>query len=222
MIRGLFPHIFMPLLFTSKETMVSFKENKPEILYAYMSEAMERGVNGYPIFMTLYYLVLEEAAQLREYLAQLEEFRESGELIGCRGEIEMLTDLYVNIGVGSKVVVEEVDRAWYVTCPALGFFECQYPSYVEDKAVENFINSLQNRVRSFKGDGEALKNWLFSTRVPWNITNVLGQEVDMLRGIPDVRIFVSNYKLCQNITCGNPALTWSPFCGFDCGAVGVE
>lgn len=63
--------IFMPLFFMTEEQNKNFIEQKPALLYEYMSQAGERGVNGYPIFMSMKFVTEDELPLLNGYYKEL-------------------------------------------------------------------------------------------------------------------------------------------------------
>lgn len=77
-LKGLLASVFMPLIF--------IKERLPENLghiYEYLSEAGERAINGYPMFMSMRFLSKDDTNKIKPLCAQLEqqkqEFLNQGE-----------------------------------------------------------------------------------------------------------------------------------------------
>lgn len=63
---GLSNSIFMPLMFLSKENADEMIKNNITIIYEYFSEAMNRSINGYPMFMSYKTLRKEEWTKIIE------------------------------------------------------------------------------------------------------------------------------------------------------------
>lgn len=58
--------IFMPLMFMDQEQIDKMKEHKAYMLYASMSDAGPRSINGYPIFMSMNYIDEEDCKKVFE------------------------------------------------------------------------------------------------------------------------------------------------------------
>lgn len=68
--------IFMPLLLVDEETRADmrakFETGEYAVVYAKMSDAGPRTINGYPMFMSCAFLGQDEAEQVLEYLRAIE------------------------------------------------------------------------------------------------------------------------------------------------------
>lgn len=67
--------VFMPLMFMSAD-----QESKMEdigMVYEYMEKASSRGINGYPIFMSMSLLTKDETNIVLDYYKKLEEAEKS-------------------------------------------------------------------------------------------------------------------------------------------------
>ena len=64
--------IFMPLLLVDEETrddmQAKFETGEYHVVYAKMSDAGPRAINGYPMFMSCAFLSKDEAEQVIEYV----------------------------------------------------------------------------------------------------------------------------------------------------------
>ena len=65
--------IFMPLMLMTEEGQKDFLEKKPFMVYEYMDQAGPRSVNGYPMFMSLKFLIEDEYKKVVEYYKELEQ-----------------------------------------------------------------------------------------------------------------------------------------------------
>lgn len=61
---GLLCQIFMPLLFLSEDGKNEMKDHNAVLFYADVSEALPTSINGYPIFMSMFYLNNEDNDRL--------------------------------------------------------------------------------------------------------------------------------------------------------------
>jgi hypothetical protein len=66
--------IFMPLVFMDEQQHKDFMEQKPSMVYEHLSEAGPRSVNGYPIFMSMKFLVEAEYDKVMAYYKELVEW----------------------------------------------------------------------------------------------------------------------------------------------------
>jgi len=64
--------VFMPIMFFDDKTTESLRADPPGLVYEYMSEALPRGVNGYPCFMSMRYLSIDDTKSLFEIIKKLE------------------------------------------------------------------------------------------------------------------------------------------------------
>ena len=69
----LLPNIFLSLGLLSDEAMQKIKQDKPKMIYEYMTKAGERCINGYPQFMSFQYLSEDE---FERFVVQWEALRE--------------------------------------------------------------------------------------------------------------------------------------------------
>lgn len=89
-IGDLLPSIFMPLTFMGEEHRKELMDSKPVCLYEYYDKAMNRGINGYPIFTTFKWLNQEQAAEIIAILQKLDEVHNSLEKLYAPEEPEEL------------------------------------------------------------------------------------------------------------------------------------
>ena len=68
--------VFLPLALMSSEDLKNFFDKKPALIYEYMHEAGPRSINGYPIFMSLKYLIEEELDIMNKYVDALRKAQE--------------------------------------------------------------------------------------------------------------------------------------------------
>lgn len=61
---GMISLIFMPLAMMTKEQLDKMREEKPHLLWAPMSTACPRSVNGYPMLTEVHWLSREDAERL--------------------------------------------------------------------------------------------------------------------------------------------------------------
>lgn len=66
-------NIFMPLLFMDEGFREELKKDPPGLIYEYLSEANPRSVNGYPTFMSLRMISIEDTKILGQIMKKLEE-----------------------------------------------------------------------------------------------------------------------------------------------------
>lgn len=69
----LLPIIFMPLSLMDKKSADAFMKGKPVLLYEYMKESTGRSINGYPVFGSVRYLLMDEFEILRGFLVKIEK-----------------------------------------------------------------------------------------------------------------------------------------------------
>lgn len=69
--------IFMPLLFMDEKQKKAMKRHKASMFYEYYTEAGNRSVNGYPIFMSMRYINIDDSTRLREIYEKIKEKKES-------------------------------------------------------------------------------------------------------------------------------------------------
>lgn len=60
--------IFMPLTFMKPEQLQQLKDDDVTLFYGRMSDAGDRGINGYPIFLKMDMLVRGEQERLAKYI----------------------------------------------------------------------------------------------------------------------------------------------------------
>jgi len=65
--------VFMPLMFADEALQESFKEDPPHLVYAEMSKALPRGVNGYPMFPECAFLNEREWMFVRGKLEEIQQ-----------------------------------------------------------------------------------------------------------------------------------------------------
>jgi hypothetical protein len=66
-------HTFMVMALMSEEEKVQFMEKKPVMVFEYLSKAGPRSVNGYPVFLSLEYLVEDELNIVNKYYDALKK-----------------------------------------------------------------------------------------------------------------------------------------------------
>lgn len=69
--------IFMPLALMSEDQFESFKAKEPYLLYEYMSAALPRGINGYPVFTSIQYLTKQETEIMSDYLRKYQDMKKA-------------------------------------------------------------------------------------------------------------------------------------------------
>jgi hypothetical protein len=70
---NLLSSIFLPLMFVNEEQLSALKADPPALIYEYFSEAGERGINGYPMFMSMKTISTSDWSELQAYLTALKE-----------------------------------------------------------------------------------------------------------------------------------------------------
>jgi hypothetical protein len=65
--------VFLPLVFMEKEHIEKLNENPPGMIYEYMKEAGSVGINGYPMFLSLRMVSVEDAKRIFEKYHKIEE-----------------------------------------------------------------------------------------------------------------------------------------------------
>ena len=70
--------IFLPLMLMTEEQHKDFLEKKPAMVFEHMSQAGPRSVNGYPIFMSIQFLLEDEYKKVMEYYKELTEWEKAG------------------------------------------------------------------------------------------------------------------------------------------------
>lgn len=132
----------------------------------------------------------------------------------------MMNSIYLELGIGSKVKLEESNGIWQASCPPLGPGILAHSEEGEEGAKLAFGEVLQDFVDSFQGNAKELKTWLFDRDIEWSVVDVLGEELAFLGGTPHVRIFIPDVRLCAKETCAKPVYRYSRFCGLTiCEAV---
>ena len=76
--KGILGSIFMPLMLMSDEQRQELVDNDVTLLYEYLSQANNMGINGYPSFMSMQYLTNTEVGTLYKYVEELKEFQQAG------------------------------------------------------------------------------------------------------------------------------------------------
>ena len=71
--KAMLPMVFMPLMFADEKAIEQMKKDKIATLYEYYSKAGSRGINGYPIFASMYMLDDDEAKKVWEYHDKMQE-----------------------------------------------------------------------------------------------------------------------------------------------------
>lgn len=69
--------IWLPIVFMTPDLMQEMLENNVSMLYEYMREANEYGVNGYPTFFSMRTMVGEDVLILFDYIDLLAKVEES-------------------------------------------------------------------------------------------------------------------------------------------------
>lgn len=69
---GMATSVFMPLVFLNKKQVKDLKDSKVNFMYEYLDNAGPMSVNGYPIFMTVRFLLAHETEKMFNYY---EEFK---------------------------------------------------------------------------------------------------------------------------------------------------
>jgi hypothetical protein len=65
--------IFMTLKFMDHEELKKLQEEKPLLIYEYLSEAGPRSINGYPNFFSFKYLIQEEYDIFIKHYKEIQE-----------------------------------------------------------------------------------------------------------------------------------------------------
>jgi hypothetical protein len=64
--------VFMPLVMMNDEQQKDFTDKQPGMVYEYLDKAGPRSMNGYPMFMSLQFITVEEYEKVRAFY---EEFK---------------------------------------------------------------------------------------------------------------------------------------------------
>lgn len=73
---SLMTHVFMPLLFLTEEQRLDLVKNAV-LIYEYISKAGPRMINGYPMFMSFFYLNAQELNEVIEHQKTIIAFKKN-------------------------------------------------------------------------------------------------------------------------------------------------